>query len=212
MKNSDFEKSSFLGMVAASVAHDLQNVLAIVKETAGLMQDNLFMYQGLLSPETAEKFAISISKVQKQVERGVDITSGLNQFAHTADSLEETIDVFEIVQRIIFLTQRIFQHKGMSIEIEECEEQLLIEAESLHFQRLVFKCLEYLGGAESDSAMLNISVENKTGINISVNHESYSVADFSEQKSRWQELCYISKQINATIKLSDEKTGIVLGF
>ena len=37
MESTQFDKSLFFGKVTASVAHDLQNVLAVIKETSGLM-------------------------------------------------------------------------------------------------------------------------------------------------------------------------------
>lgn len=211
MKELDFEKPSFLGMVTASVSHDLQNVLAIVKETSGLMQDILLMHQDSLSPEMAEKFSISISRVQNQIERGVGITSALNGFAHTADSSEVVIDVLETIQRVVFLTRRIFQHQGMSIEISGSGDPLMMQVDPLLFQMLIFKSLQYVGGARPDAAVLKISVEGKAGIAISVSLESDNAADVSKQQER-RELRRITEDLNAIIKFEDERPGILIGF
>ena len=119
MKKTSLDKTAFFGEVTASVAHDLQNVLAIVQETSGLMQDILFMNKDSLPPEVSEKFTNSISAMKKHLSRGIGITSGLNRFAHTADSPEASIDICDTIEKLFLITKRILNHKNIIIEINK---------------------------------------------------------------------------------------------
>jgi signal transduction histidine kinase len=53
----------FFGEISASISHEIKNVLAIINENAGLLQDMIMMNEkGLpLNPERLSKLAHSIS-------------------------------------------------------------------------------------------------------------------------------------------------------
>jgi C4-dicarboxylate-specific signal transduction histidine kinase len=212
MESTQFDKSVFFGKVTASVAHDLQNVLAVVKETSGLMQDILQINQNALPPEIAEKLTKSISSVQKQISRGVRITSGLNGFAHTADSPKENIDIIGVLNRTIFLTQRIFLHQGINIEIEDCDILPTILTDPLIFQMLIFNSIQYLGGLAAKQSILNILVKNKTDINININRSTNNTTDSSEQQEMWQSLLQTCEKMNAEINFSKSPVVLSLEF
>jgi nitrogen-specific signal transduction histidine kinase len=105
------------GMPASSarcphpISHEIKNVLAIINENAGLLQDMVMMIEkGLpLSPERLSKLAQSILR---QVNRGDRIVKGMNQFAHSADHPTETVDIGEVIQLVTTLAARLIAMKG----------------------------------------------------------------------------------------------------
>ena len=74
----------YFGMVSASVSHELKNVLAILNENAGLLQDFAAMAeQGLpLDPDRIRRLAATMLG---QIDRGDAIINRMNRFAHSAD-------------------------------------------------------------------------------------------------------------------------------
>lgn len=212
MEGTQFDKSLFFGKVTASVAHDLQNVLAIVKETSGLIQDILQISQNTLPPEVTEKLTRSNLSIQKQISRGVSITSGLNGFAHTADSAQENIDVMLVLKRVIFLTQRIFQHQAINIKIEDCDTLPTTLTDPLIFQMLIFNSIQFLGAFAAKQSVLNIRVNNKTDINIDINHDTDHTTDSSEQHEMWQSLCQTGDKINVELNFSKNPEVLCLKF
>ena len=82
----------FFGEMSASISHEIKNVLAIVNENAGLLQDMVMMIEkGMpLSPERLSGLARSIVR---QVKRGDRIVKDMNRFAHSADHPAETVDI-----------------------------------------------------------------------------------------------------------------------
>ena len=96
---------AFFGKIAAGVTHELKNVLAIIKESNGLMADLLAMLK-----ETPfvyrEKFQRSIGRIEEQVRRGTEITSRFNGFAHGVDHPVASIDLNAIVAQTVLLAAR----------------------------------------------------------------------------------------------------------
>ncbi|MBL0716959.1 MAG: sensor histidine kinase, partial [Desulfosarcina sp.] len=99
------DKAAFSGKVTASVTHEIQNVLAIIQENAGLMEDILHMNQENLA-SSGERLQKCIESIKKQTYRGVGLTSALNQFAHTADHALTQINLYDTVKKLLFLVQR----------------------------------------------------------------------------------------------------------
>ncbi len=75
-------ETAFMGRVTAGVTHELKNVLAIIKESAGLIEDILALNKDLAGPHQ-EKVVRVLSNIRQQVDRGVDLSSRLNAFAHS---------------------------------------------------------------------------------------------------------------------------------
>jgi hypothetical protein len=75
---------AFLAKITASVTHEIANSLAIILESAGLLSDILSLSQEGDFPHR-EKFQRVLGNINDQVKRGVDISSRLNQFAHSMD-------------------------------------------------------------------------------------------------------------------------------
>jgi signal transduction histidine kinase len=93
------------GRIAAGLSHDLNNVLATIRESAGLMQDLL----RAVGPEAIphrDKFDRALGSVQKAVGRGVDLTGHLSRWAHTTDHERAEIDPDEAARLVVFLLDR----------------------------------------------------------------------------------------------------------
>ena len=71
----------FIGKITAGVTHEVNNVLASIREISGLMTDILSVIDDKSFPRK-EKFQTSLQKIQNQIERGVKLTSQLNKFSH----------------------------------------------------------------------------------------------------------------------------------
>lgn len=142
MENSN-AKAAFMGKVTASVTHEIQNVLAIIKETSGLLEDFMLMNQGELS-DMDERFDRCLKTIKKQAYRGVVLTSGLNSFAHTPDNPVRSIGIFEFTRKILAITERLFSQKGFSVSIIENAKPCSISTDPVLFQMLVVACIECL--------------------------------------------------------------------
>jgi len=95
----------FFGRISASVSHELKNVLAVINEQAGLLEDLVCLAgQGmLLDPQ---RLATTAGCLLKQVRRGDAILCHLNRFAHTTDTPCQQVSLGETVALAAALGQR----------------------------------------------------------------------------------------------------------
>lgn len=211
MNNSCQVKPAFLGKVTASVSHELQNVLAIIKETSGLMEDIVSLHQGAVPPELAEKLSTCISSVMKQIDRGVGITSNLNGFAHTTDSLSESVDLLEVIERVVFLTKRLFLNEGLEVKIADSDPSISILTEPVLFQALVYKSIRY-SGLFCSGGVVHISVKNNVAVSIQIKRPPDYVVKSLDKEELWLMVNQVAEQLNAEVKILDGDAGISIGL
>lgn len=143
MNSSDSDKAAFMGRITAGVTHELKNVLAIIRESAGLMQDLLALSGDAQFP-LREKFSKVLSNIGDQVVRGVDLASRLNTFSHLPDATSSGLDLNEVAVQVVFLSQRFARLKGISLNVQPHERSVIIVTDPLKIQMLLFQCIEVL--------------------------------------------------------------------
>jgi signal transduction histidine kinase len=90
------EGLGFQGRITASVSHELNNVLATISETAGLIDDLTELAGSGRSLEQAELRRCATTIVE-EVKRGFQVVKNLNRFAHSADEPVAEVGLGELV-------------------------------------------------------------------------------------------------------------------
>jgi signal transduction histidine kinase len=93
------------GKISASVSHDLKNVLAIVNENAGLL-DDLALRAAKGGDIPLDRLNVATARMLKQVKRGDAVLKNLNRFAHTTDAPLLQGNVAETVALMVDLAGR----------------------------------------------------------------------------------------------------------
>lgn len=216
MENSN-DKAKFLGKITASVTHEIQNVLAIIKETSGLMEDFLQMNKTNGLPDLDERIGKCLETIKRQAYRGVGLTSGLNGFAHTPDSTQTSIGVFETVKKMLFVADRLFKQKGVDVTIIECDKPYSIITDPVLFQMVLFECIECLiYNFQITTLALDIqSLKNLTAIKFSISENSFKYEGWQQkitQSIQWTKITEICDQINLKAEVSKDTPGILISF
>jgi C4-dicarboxylate-specific signal transduction histidine kinase len=130
----------FFGEISASISHEIKNVLAIINENAGLLQDLVMMIEkGMpLSPERLSGVAQSLAR---QVKRGDRIVKDMNRFAHSADHPSETVDIGEVIHFIPMLAARLIAMKGEPPRVEVPATPITAVTNRFFLEDLVWTCL-----------------------------------------------------------------------
>lgn len=104
----------FIGGILASVTHDMQNVMAIIKES-GALADDILTINGPPRLRHGDKLTTALVNIQEQVKRGRDLMLMLNGFAHAATDFPECGDLVRFTRQIATLDQRMARLKECSL-------------------------------------------------------------------------------------------------
>jgi PAS domain S-box-containing protein len=101
------EKMAAIGQLAAGIAHELRNPLAIVMNALFDLRQQL----GRPAPGIAEDLHIA----EEEIERAQAIIRNLLEFSRTSGAEIERIDMNDLVQRTVQLLQKYLQNNGVHI-------------------------------------------------------------------------------------------------
>jgi len=128
----------FFGEMTASISHEIKNVMAIINENAGLLEDMVAMNQQGM-PFPAERIDKLAQSVARQIARADEIIQTMNRFAHSADHARETVDAGEMVQFMINLTSRLTMMQGTRFDFSAPEKPVTTAANRFFLAYLIWR-------------------------------------------------------------------------
>ncbi len=153
---------AFFGSITASFSHEINNVMAIISELAGLMEDLLRVAdQG--HPPQLERFRGIYERIGTQVKRGEEMTKRFNRFAHTMDEPVKTIDMTHLLEDLIALSERPRTRRRARLETRFSDETILLVGNPFLLQQAVFSCMELVLAASHDNQLLRLILEKQEG-------------------------------------------------
>ena len=149
----------FFGKMSASISHEINNVLAIINENAGLLEDITLMEErGVpLDPEKLKKIS---TKVMEQVKRANGITQNMNRFAHSVDETIKRVDIADTLKFMISLSSRLSDMKRVSFTIDSGSDRIEIATNPFLLQNIIWLCLDYVMNLAKSGDSIPVSVED----------------------------------------------------
>lgn len=180
MSEQDFLKTQLFGKLTASATHEFQNVLAIIKESAGLMEDLLTLTPMENAELLEQRLGMPLSTIKKQVARGVDLVSCLNGFAHSTDHARYKVDVQALLKRLVSLSQRLAAGTGVELVFEGGRPPLYLKTDGVQLQVCLYHALESLFPALPARSLITVTLEGTSllsAVKLSATHPDQPLPD-----------------------------------
>jgi signal transduction histidine kinase len=158
-------KMASIGRLAAGVAHEINNPLAIINEKAGLIQD-IFLLKGMYAKD--EKLLSLVGWILKTVERCGTITMRLLSFARHIDVSIEPVNVKELFDEVLGLFEKESEYRGITINADVGSDLPVIESDSGKLQQIFLNLINNALAAMDRGGILNIKVERQNSTFISI--------------------------------------------
>ena len=156
----------FFGKMTASISHEIKNVLAIINENAGLLEDLALLSDrgAAIEPQRLKNMS---RVVMKQVSRADAIMKNMNRLAHSVDESIKTIDLNDISELVVTLSQRFAAMRNVSVDPKLGENPMMVRTAPFLLMNLLWLCLDFAMNAAGEDKIVEL-VTQKTEAGIQV--------------------------------------------
>ena len=199
----------FFGQISASISHELKNVLAIINENAGLLED-LALMADRGKPIDPERLIKMAATVKRQIGRADGIIKNMNRFAHSVDQTTETVDLNETVELIVALTARFAAMKNVQVDLQLPQNSPKIQTAPFLLMNLLWLCLDFAMSVSGEEKRVElVAEEKKDEIRIQFRRLTGLTQAFSEKfpSNRTEQLLEL---VGAELTVDEEGNAIVL--
>lgn len=138
----DAREVALMGRITAGVTHEIKNILAIIKESSGLLQDIVRLGKGDAVPK-AEQIEKVASRIQAQVARGNEQLTSLNWLSHSVSDRGSSVGINELSSEIVNLMQRFARLKQVELEFQATDRDVTIHTDVARLLVVLVACIEY---------------------------------------------------------------------
>lgn len=158
-------KMASLGRLAAGVAHEINNPLAIINEKAGLLKDF-----ATLKPDFSykEKILQGVESILKSVDRCSVITHRLLSFAKRMDVNSEVIDLELLLKEVMGFLEREATYRGIEISFHIDPDLPSIESDRGQLQQVFLNIITNAFYALQDNGQIEIYAKRKDNQHVKV--------------------------------------------
>lgn len=149
-------KMASIGRLAAGVAHEINNPLAIINEKAGLLTDLVDMSEEF--PRKRDVLDI-VRSIERSVERCSTITHRLLGFAKRMDVRTESIRLEELLKEVLGFLGKEANYRNITVEFHVDDGVPAIESDRGQLQQVFLNIINNAFAAVSDGGRVDLYVQ-----------------------------------------------------
>jgi two-component system NtrC family sensor kinase len=133
-------KMAALGKMAAGIAHEINNPLAVIGEKAGWLKD-LLHEEDLAQSPNYQEFADAVSKIESHVNRAKKVTHRLLGFARRMEPVHERVDLNVVLDDTIGFLENDARYRNIDIQTDFDEKLPQTTSDSAQLQQVFLNIL-----------------------------------------------------------------------
>ncbi len=158
-------KMASIGRLSASVAHEINNPLAIINEKAGLMKDMASFTDDF---SQKEKVLNLVDSILNSVDRCSTVTHRLLGFAKRMDIQNELIDLGLLLREVLGFLGKEMEHRNISVHFDLPDDIPTIESDRGQLQQVFLNIINNAFAAVDDNGWIRIAVEDRNNNMVAV--------------------------------------------
>jgi two-component system NtrC family sensor kinase len=157
-------KMAALGKLAAGVAHEVNNPLAVIREKAGWMRDLLEEEDVKASPNFQE-FEDAVTKIEQHVERAGNVVHRMLGFARRMEPVCNDIHVNDVLRQTTAFLDNEMRFRGIELAWNLDQQLPTIQSDAAQIQQVVLNIMENAIDAidKDGSITLTTSLDGRAG-------------------------------------------------
>ncbi|MFZ0428817.1 MAG: ATP-binding protein [Acidobacteriota bacterium] len=159
LRNVEYtSKMATIGRLAASVAHEVNNPMAIINEKAGLLKDLIGSSPGY---PNREKILHSLDGIIRSVERCGTVTHRLLGFTRRLKSRREQIQLPALVSEVLGFLEKEAMHRSVDIRTDFAPEAPPIMSDRGQLEEVLLNILNNAFAAVEDGGRITVGVSSE---------------------------------------------------
>ncbi|MDX9788486.1 MAG: ATP-binding protein [Desulfobacterales bacterium] len=162
-------KLAAIGELAAGIAHEINNPVAIMMEKAGWIQD-LLEEEDLKDCQNLTEFQNSLEEIRNQARRCKVITHKLLSFARKTDSRPQPVQLNDLLEEVVGLSEQRAKYAGVSFHKKFFANLSTIEASPTEMQQVFLNLINNaLDAMDNKGGSIEISTrQHKDHVTVAV--------------------------------------------
>jgi len=201
-KNND--DMAFFGKVNASISHELKNILAIISEAAGLLQDLTEMVARGQKIEL-EMLKTCSQDIVEEIQRGFTTIKQMNTFSHSVDVPLKSVNLIEVLDLMINLAGFLSFASKVRFDPPQ-DEASIVSTCPFRLQNLVYHTLVFAFKSVGVDGEIQVAVHRETNSSARIAFSGLGTEGGLPFPS--EETKNIAASIGAEIRMADDSQAI----
>lgn len=152
-------EATFMGQITAMSMHEMQNIMAIIRESAGLISD-ILKINAKVDFKHRANMEQTLEHITAHIARGKGLLEATSRLAHAPDDdLNASCNMEVYTQTLVLLAGRVLRLKGASLVLTPATQPLPIALGALPFLMLGYQALIWALGEQTDVGQIHISTQ-----------------------------------------------------